>query len=288
MWRRQSSPYLLLLPALLVLGVLFLGGLAVAFEQSLGVMPALGRLSPTLDYVRIVLASREFWTGFGLTAYIALTATVLACAAGLLLAVGLAAAGSRSDTLLARLPLVVPHTVAAYLTMIWLSQSGLLARLAFRAGLIREPGGFPALVNDPYGLGIILTYVWKEAPFAALMLYPPLAAAGRGLLDAAATLGAGRLQRWRHVILPLVAPALGAVALIIFSYTFGAYEVPFLLGQTYPRTLPVAAVERFLSPDLADRPVAMVYNLVITLMTSAAVWLYLGRLAPRLERGKGT
>jgi putative spermidine/putrescine transport system permease protein len=75
------------------------------------------------------------------------------------------------------------------------------------------------------------------------------------------------------------------VALIIFCYTFGAYEVPFLLGKTFPRALPVAAMERFISPDLGDRPLAMVYNLVISAITAIAVWIYLERFAPRLDRG---
>jgi len=286
MSRRPGRPYLLLLPALTVLGFLFMGGLALAVHQSLGGFP--GNTSGlTLQYYRHVFHSREFWSGLSLTFYLAGTATVISCALGLLLAVGLARAGSRWQSLFARMPLVVPHTVAAYLALIWLSQSGLLARFAFLIGLIGEPREFPALVNDPSSLGIIITYVWKEAPFAALMLYPPLARSGRGLLDAAATLGANRFDRWRYVILPMIAPALGAVMCIIFCFTFGAFEIPFLLGMTFPRALPVVAVERFISPELSDRPIAMVYNLVITLITGFAVWIYLNWIASRLERGAG-
>jgi putative spermidine/putrescine transport system permease protein len=284
MWHRFRSPYLLLGPAVAVLGTLFLGGLGSAFAQSLGLMTALGRGRPTLEFYATVLASREFWSGFGFTVYIALMATVLSCTAGLLLAAWLAAAPERS-TLAVRLPLVVPHTVAAYLTILWLSQSGLIARLAYHVGLIAEPGAFPPLVNDTGAVGILLTYVWKEAPFAALLLYPALQRAGRELQEVGATLGASRAARWRWIVLPLIGPALGTVALIIFSYTFGAYEVPFLLGKTFPRALPVAAMERFVSPDLGDRPIAMVYNLVISAMTAIAASIYLVKLAPRLDKG---
>lgn len=278
---RPSRPYLLLLPALLLLVLLFGGGLVGAVGQSLA---AYDGSSMTLEHYMAVLSSPTFRQEFGLTLYIATAATLLSCAAGLLLAAGLAAAGSRWDLFLARLPLAVPHTVTAYLTILWLSQSGLLARLAHHLGLVTAPADFPALVNDPGAIGILVAYLWKEAPFAALMLYPILLMAVREYTGVAATLGASRLQRWRLVILPLVGPALGATALIIFSYTFGAYEIPYLLGQTIPRTLAAAAVERFNSPDLYDRPAAMVYNLVITALTGLAVWLYLWKLAPRTER----
>lgn len=283
MWRQAAKAYLLLLPTLLVLGGLFLGGLASAARESL--RPAIGADSGlTLLYYRSVLRSPEFWADFALSLRIALLAMVLACAAGLALAARLATGRQRWAVYAARLPLAVPHIVAAYLAMLWLSQSGLLARLGYHLGLVAQPQSFPPLVNDTAGVGVIVTYVLKEAPFAALMLQPALAAAGGGLLDAAATLGASPLQRWRRVVLPLVAPALGAVALIIFAYTFGAYEVPYLLGRTYPQALPVAAMTRWSSPDLTDRPVAMVYNMAITVITGLAAWLYLSRFASRLER----
>jgi len=284
MWHKLHSPYLLLGPAVAVLGTLFLGGLGYAFAQSLGLMTAIGPGLPTLEYYALVLASRELWFEFSFTVYIALMATVLSCAAGLLLAAWLAAAPERS-ALAIRLPLVVPHMVAAYLMILWLSQSGLIARLTYHVGLIADPGSFPPLVNDTGAVGILITYVWKEAPFAALMLYPALKRAGRDLQEVGATLGASRIARWRWITLPLIGPALGAVALIIFCYTFGAYEVPYLLGKTFPRALPVAAMERFVSPDLGDRPIAMVYNLIISAVTAMAVAIYLAKLAPRLDKG---
>lgn len=287
MWGRPTSPYLLLLPALLVVGLLFGGGLIGAVQQSLGLYPG-ARAGLTLDHNRAVLASPTFQQEFGLTLYIALASTLLSCAVGLMMAAGLAAGKSRWSLLLARLPLAVPHTVTAYLTLLWLSQSGLLARLLHLAGLVGAPSEFPALVNDPGAIGILVTYVWKEAPFAALMLYPVLLMAVGEYTGVAATLGASRFQRWRLVTLPLLAPALGTTALIIFCYTFGAYEVPYLLGQTFPRALPAAAVERFNSPDLHDRPGAMVYNMVITAVTMLAVWLYLWKLAPHAERRSAT
>ena len=80
---------LLLAPALLVIGVLFFGGLAVGIVRSFNYMPVAGLTEPNLDAYRAVLTSGDFLRSFLLTFHIALTSTVLsaviAIAAALLL-----------------------------------------------------------------------------------------------------------------------------------------------------------------------------------------------------------
>ena len=51
---------------------------------------------------------------------------------------------------------------------------------------------------------------------------------------------------------------------IIFAFSFGAYEVPFLLGPTTPNALPVKAYIEYSSPELFNRPYAMVINCILT------------------------
>jgi ABC-type sugar transport system permease subunit len=60
MSRRGVSPYLLLLPALLVLGLLFVGGLVSAMQQSLGMMPGSGSIAPTLRHYQALIGSQLF------------------------------------------------------------------------------------------------------------------------------------------------------------------------------------------------------------------------------------
>ena len=50
------------------------------------------------------------------------------------------------------------------------SESGSFARLAFQWGIITRPSEFPELVFDPYAIGIILQYVWKETPFIGVII----------------------------------------------------------------------------------------------------------------------
>ena len=80
---------LLLAPALLVIGVLFAGGLTVAFVQSLGHMPAIGMTGWSLDAYREVLGDEDFVDALFLTLYVSGVSTgvstVLAGLAGLAL-----------------------------------------------------------------------------------------------------------------------------------------------------------------------------------------------------------
>nr|MBA4117009.1 hypothetical protein [Rubrobacter sp.] len=68
---RRVKITLLLTPALLVVGVLFAGGLSAAVVQSLGYLPAIGRTEITLEAYREVLGSRDFLDSLLLTVYVA-------------------------------------------------------------------------------------------------------------------------------------------------------------------------------------------------------------------------
>jgi putative spermidine/putrescine transport system permease protein len=82
----------------------------------------------------------------------------------------------------------------------------------------------------------------------------------------AENLGATRWQRLRWVTLPLVLPALLSGSLLVFAFIFGSYEVPALLGVSYPRTLPVLALRFFNDPDLHARADGMAISLVMTVI----------------------
>ena len=151
-------------------------------------------------------------------------------------------------------------------------------------GLIGEPADFPALLYDRYLIGVILTYVWKEVPFIALVVLAGLRGVAAELEEAAKTLGANAWQRFWYVIFPVIAPGVVAASLIVFAFTFGAFEVPYLLGQDYPTMLPVTAYKEYRSIELADRPMAMTINVLIALITAIFAAAYL-RLSRELGRG---
>ena len=277
---------LLLAPALLVLGVLFAGGLFTALVQSFGYMPAIGQTELNLDAYREVLTGEDFLDSLALTFYVAGASTGIATVLAVLAALALRRSSGRISAVVFQLPITIPHLVAAVGIALVVSQTGLGARLAAALGLIGEPGDFPALLYDRYSVGIILTYVWKEVPFIALVVLASLRGVASELEEVARTLGAGAWQRFWYVVFPVISPSVVAASLLVFAFTFGAFEVPYLLGKSYPTMLPVMAYSEYREIDLAARPAAMAINVLIALITGAVAALYL-RLARDLGGRRG-
>ncbi len=275
---------LLLAPALLVIGILFAGGLVAAFVQSLGYFPAAGMDDINLDAYREVLGSEDFLDSLALTAYVAGASTLISTVLAVLAALALRRTGGRISAVVFQLPITIPHLVAAVGIALVVSQTGLGARLAAALGLIGEPKEFPALLYDRYSVGVILTYVWKEVPFIALVVLASLRGVAAELEEVAKTLGASAWQRFWYVVFPVISPGIVAASLIVFAFTFGAFEVPYLLGKTYPTILPVTAYNEYRDLDLAARPVAMAINVLIAVITALFAAAYL-RIARDLGRG---
>lgn len=277
---QSATAYLRLLPVLALVCGLFLFGLALALIQSLGYLPALGMTRLTLAYYQQILGDPILRDAFWPTLRVAALSTIGACLVGTVLAVCLAQVGRASPWLrfLTQAPLALPHLVAGYMILMLLAPTGLLARILQAAGLLSEAERLPSLVYDGFGWGIVLAYIFKEAPFAAVLIYPLVGSTTRRLQEAAATLGASPWQAFRHVVWPLIWPGVLTAGLIIFAFTMGAFEIPYVLGSTYPRALPVLAYQKYTSIDLADRPVAMALAMILTALTLVAAWGYL-RLA---------
>ncbi|MES2548899.1 MAG: ABC transporter permease subunit [Pseudomonadota bacterium] len=270
---------LLLASALLVLGGLFLTGLGLTLLRSFRYMPALGLTEPDLAAYAAILTAPGFLASLAFSLWVAaastLIAAVLALAAALLLRQTFP--GRAVISFIVQLNLTVPHIVGAIGILYLFSQSGSFARLAHAAGLITTPAEFPILTQDPYGIGIILLYVWKELPFITLILLANMQTLGEDHEAVARSLGATRWQAFRHVLLPLLMPSLLAASALVFAFAFGAYEVPLILGAHAPKALPVLAWQASTDTDLATRPEAMAMAVVIALIGCAHLAVY-GRM----------
>ncbi|MCX7289252.1 MAG: ABC transporter permease subunit [Rhodobacterales bacterium] len=276
----RTRIFLLLTPALLLLGGLFLAGLGLGLLRSFRYMPALGLTEPDLSAYAAVLASPGFLASLGLSLWIAGVSTVIAAGLAVLSAVLLRQTfpGRAVILFLFQLNLTVPHLVGAIGILYLFSQSGSFARLAFAAGLIGAPADFPVLTQDPWAIGIILQYVWKEVPFIGLILLANLQAISPGHEAAARSLGASRWQAFRHVLLPMLMPGLVAASALVFAFAFGAYEIPLILGAHAPEALPVLAYRSFTDVDLANRPEAYAMAMIIALIGAGLLAVY-ARLA---------
>lgn len=275
--RSKWRPYLWLSPVLFVVIFLFGGGLMLGLVRSFGYHPLLGKHHLTLQYYQQVLENPDFWVNFCHTLCIAIASTLLSTIIGVILAMVLVSGTRRFEALrlLYKLPMVVPHIVAGFMVTDFLSQGGLIARLLFHFGLIEGMDQFPILVYDRYGAGIILVYLWKEIPFITLMVFSVMEKINGHLKDVAANLGANSVQIWVKIVLPLTWPSILSAAVIVFAFTFGSFEIPYLVGGIYPMTLPVWAFRSHINADLYRRPESLAISMIITAVTLIAVWIYI-------------
>ena len=129
-------------------------------------------------------------------------------------------------------------------------------------------------MGDPNGWGIILVYLWKEVPFVAFCTIAIMANVSDRYGEAALTLGASALRTFFSVTLPLCRGALVKAFLIVFAFSFGSYEVPFLLGPTLPKAIPVLAYMEFQNPDILNRSYAMAINGIMVLICTVLAIAY--------------
>ena len=269
-----------LTPPLLIIGTLFFGGILYGFLQSLGYQPSIGKYDLNFDaYYNVMFSERYaklFWSGLALNLWVSFVSTFLAAVLALWGALSIRKTffAKKICNFIFSLNLPMPHLVVAVGMIFVFSQSGLLARFFTQIGFIASPSEFPILVKDKYGFGIILAYVWKEAAFFFIILMSVLQSLGENFEELAQSLGANKWQRFRYVILPLVMPNLFSASIIVFAFSFGAYEVPAILGVNYPQMLPVMALDFFLNPDLNARSEGMALSMIIAIIVMILVVIY--------------
>lgn len=275
--RERFAPWLMLAPALAVIVVLFLGGLALGLFQSLDYLPVIGKTTVSLNGYARVLGNLEFRRALLLTLYISFACSLIATVFGVACALVLRRAfpGVRLFTFLFQLNLPVPHLVGAVAIMMLFTQSGFLARLGHLVGAVQSPADFPALVFDPYGIGVILEYAWKETVFIGVIALAILHSLGTDYEELAAGLGANLWQRFVHVLVPLMTPGLLSASVIVFAFVFGAFEVPLLLGATFPVPLSVLAYHYYSDVHLDARTDAMAVTMIMTVIVGTLTYVYM-------------
>jgi putative spermidine/putrescine transport system permease protein len=269
--------WVMLTPVLAVILCLYLGGLFLGLLQSLNYMPLIGQTQPNLEAYRTIFGQAEFWRSLTLTLEVALGATVISTLLAVACALTLRRTfrGRQLITFVFQLNLPIPHLVGGVAIVMLFTQSGLVARLARVLGLIESPSDFPALVFDPHGIGIMLEYVWKETVFIGVILLAVLHSLGTEYEELAASLGANPWQRFRYVLLPLMMPGILSASMIVFAFSFGAFEIPLLLGASHPVTLPVVAYRAYTDVDLDSRSQAMALSMVITVIITLLTYGYM-------------
>jgi spermidine/putrescine transport system permease protein len=170
------------------------------------------------------------------------------------------------------IPFWTNSLVRVYAIRHLLAAKGAMNGLLLALGLIQEP---IRLLYSGWAVSIGLVYVLL--PFMILPLYSSFEKLDPRLIEAAADLGASRLARFRHVIVPLTTPGIAAGCLLVFLPALGLFYVTDVLGGA--RNLMIGALlkEQFL--DARDWPFGSAASLVVIGLLFLFLALY--RLAQR-------
>lgn len=287
--KKRNSLILQLSPVFLVLLVLFGGSVVYAIMQSLGYAPIYGvNEFPTIRYYKLLWTSDSFWFSMGITFYYALASTLIGLVCSIILATLMLKHFKEKAWVkyVYKLPLMIPYIVGIALVIIVFGNGGIAARLTYALGFIESPSEFPAILYSHYGWGIIMVYVWKQIPFMTLAIYAVLLGIGRETEEAATLLGASKLKVFWHVTLPQILPGIVSSTLICFSFNFGSFEAPFILGGGFPDTLPVTAWRYFNDADYTLRLQGMATVITIAFLSGLVLYTYVA-MYRRFERKIG-
>lgn len=269
----------LILPTVVVLTTLFVGGFVFGILQSLGFFSVIAGNKQKISFDAYLAAfqNETVRSGIILTFRVAILSTLLSTIIALTISLMISRTKRFQSILIAitQFNIPIPHVVAATGVLLTFSQSGLVSRLTNHFGITDGSSNFPIITNDPFGYGIITSYLWKEVPFLCVLILSALRGPVTNLDETAKTLGASYGFRLRKVILPYIFPSILSGTIIVFSFSFGSYEVPYLLGQPYPSTVSVVAYQLYTNRDLANRPTAMALATITSVVIGLLVYAYM-------------
>jgi len=168
-----------------------------------------------------------------------------------------------------RWPMFIPFVVAAQLMRTFLAKSGMLNNTLMALGLI-EPLNAMSLLD---WRGVVVTFVWKQLPFAALLISGAMASMDRSLMESARGLGAGRLRILLEIVLPQVRSTVWVSLILSFVTMLSALPVPMMIIAGSPTLLTVDMAWRVNS--YGDYGVANALGFISFAMSGVAAWFYL-------------
>jgi spermidine/putrescine transport system permease protein len=168
-----------------------------------------------------------------ITVVVTVISVVLAYPLAAIIAFRVPARWQRLALLLAVLPFWTSYVVRSYAWLLVLGQNGVLNKALIGAGLIAEPLEIAATRT-----ATVIGFVHFFVMLLTLTIYANLVQLPANYARAARDLGAGPVQVFRFVILPLTLPGVVTGAFLTFVLCMGDYITPQILGGNNELTLP--------------------------------------------------
>jgi sulfate transport system permease protein len=177
--------------------------------------------------------------------------------------------GKKVVDALVDLPFALPTAVAGIALTALYAQNGWLGRYL-------EPLGIKVAYSP---LGVVVALIFIGLPFVVRTVQPVLEDAERELEEAAASLGAGRVQTFLRVLLPTLLPALLTGFALSFARAVGEYgSVVFISGNMpmVSEITPLLIISKLEQYDYAGAAaiatVMLVFSFVLLLAINALQW----------------
>jgi ABC-type spermidine/putrescine transport system permease subunit I len=134
-----------------------------------------------------------------------------------------------------RWPLFIPFVVAGQVMRTFLAKNGMLNHVLIGSGLI-EPLSAQSLLD---WRGIVIAFVWKQAPFVTLLLAGAMASLEAQHVEAARNLGASRMRVLADIVLPQVRGTLLVGLVLSFVAMLSVLSVPLMINPNSPTMITV-------------------------------------------------
>lgn len=178
-----------------------------------------------------------------------------------------------------RWPLFIPFIVTGQIMRAFLAKNGMLNHALIGSGLI-DPLQAQSLLD---WRGIVIAFVWKQAPFVTLLLAGAMASLETQHIEAARNLGARRLRVLWDIVLPQVRGTLLVGLVLSFVTMLSVLSVPMMINPNSPTMVTVDIAYRI--STLSDYNVANALCLMSLVVAAGAAWLYLRHAAAAQSKG---
>jgi putative spermidine/putrescine transport system permease protein len=244
--------------------------------------------NPTLDNVLASVTEPQYRAAFAASLLLSAVTAVIGAVFGAFLAQ--AVLTGRPTSPLRRVVSTASGVLAyfggvplAFAFIAALGQTGLATIFLRSVGVDLYAAGFR--IDSLTGLG--LTYVYFQIPLMVILITPALEGLRPQWREAAENLGASAWGYWRHVALPVLAPALGGATLVLFGNAFAAYATALALTSGSIPLVPTAIASALSGNVLADRQnvgLALGFDMVLVIAVVMVGYLVLQRRASRWTR----
>ena len=168
-----------------------------------------------------------------------------------------------------RWPLFIPFIVTGQVMRTFLAKNGMLNHVLIGSGLI-EPLSAQSLLD---WRGIVVAFVWKQAPFVTLLVAGAMASLEPQHIEAARNLGARRLRVLLDIVLPQVRGTVLVGLVLSFVTMLSVLSVPLMINPNSPTMITVDVAYRI--STLSDYAVANALCLLTLIVAGAGAWFYL-------------